>query len=96
MHFLRIKIWNVTSGILIRTLIGHTSSVESLAVLDNGLLLSGSNDKTIKLWRVETADANSTIANSSMRFKFNLFYYCGFLYILKFYCECVWFTGYFM
>lgn len=56
--------------------------MESLAILDNGLLLSGSNDKTIKLWRVEIPDVNSTIE----RFKFNLFYY--FCFIIYF--EILW------
>jgi len=47
-----IRIWNVTSGINIKILTGHTGSVRSLVVLPSGLLASGSNDKTIRIWNV--------------------------------------------
>ena len=45
-----IQIRNKYYGILIRTLTGHTKSVRSLAVLNNGDLASGSDDKTVKIW----------------------------------------------
>ncbi len=46
-----IRIWNVTSGITIKTLTGHTGGVWSLVVLPNdSLLTSGSDDKTIRIW----------------------------------------------
>ena len=33
-----------------KTLQGHTNTVWSLAVLNNGNIVSGSNDKTIRIW----------------------------------------------
>ena len=48
-----IKLWNVSSGSLIRTLTGHTSGVWSVAFSPDGqALASGSDDNTIKLWNV--------------------------------------------
>ena len=45
-----IKIWNVTSGKCIRTMIGHTSGVNRIRIYANDLLASGSLDGNIKLW----------------------------------------------
>ncbi|MGK7901848.1 MAG: WD40 repeat domain-containing protein [Hormoscilla sp.] len=47
-----IKIWNLRSGRLLRTLTGHSGPVRSVAISPDGqLLASGSNDNTIKIWR---------------------------------------------
>ena len=52
-----IKIWDVSTGLLIRTLEGHNHSVQS-AEFSNNLkyVLSASLDKTIKLWDTETGN----------------------------------------
>jgi WD40 repeat protein len=49
-----IKLWDVSSGMLVRTLSGHTSYVYSVAFSPDGetTLASGSVDHTIKLWDV--------------------------------------------
>jgi len=48
-----IKIWEVDSGVPIRSLRGHTASVNSIAFSpDSQLLVSGSRDRTIRLWDV--------------------------------------------
>jgi parallel beta-helix repeat protein len=48
-----IKLWDVASGSLVRTLTGHTGVVRSVAFSPDGrLLASGSYDDTIKLWEV--------------------------------------------
>ncbi len=50
-----IKLWDTSSGKLIRSLEGHQDSVLSVAFSpDDRFIASGSFDKTIKLWDVET------------------------------------------
>ena len=48
----RIKIWNVEEGKCLKTLEGHTSAVYCIEVLDNGEIVSGSDDKTIRIWNL--------------------------------------------
>jgi len=55
-----IRIWNVTSGINIKILTGHTGSVRSLAVLPSGLLASGSGN-AIRIWNVSTGITINTL-----------------------------------
>jgi len=51
-----IEIWDVTTGILLRTLSGHTKPVNSVAFTPMGdQLVSGSEDGTIKVWNTTTA-----------------------------------------
>jgi len=46
-----IKLWEVATGSVVRTLTGHTDTVRSVAFSPDGqLLASGSDDRTIKLW----------------------------------------------
>ncbi len=46
-----IKVWELSTGKLIRTLTGHADAVWSVAISPDGQsLVSGSQDKTIKVW----------------------------------------------
>ena len=45
--------WNVHTDCS-RTLVGHSDSVWSLQLVANNKLASGSEDKSIKIWNVET------------------------------------------
>ena len=49
----KIIIYNISSGILERKLIGHERVVSCLALLSNGILVSGSFDNTIIIWDAE-------------------------------------------
>ncbi|MEM1136943.1 MAG: caspase family protein [Bacteroidota bacterium] len=50
-----IKLWDIASGRILRSLDGHTSKVNAISFsYDGNLLVSGSYDKTIKVWEVNT------------------------------------------
>ncbi|MEP7341016.1 MAG: caspase family protein [Acidobacteriota bacterium] len=50
-----IKLWDLASGSVLRTLTGHAGSVLCVAVSpDNQWIASGSEDATVKLWNVTT------------------------------------------
>ncbi|MBW4472726.1 MAG: trypsin-like peptidase domain-containing protein [Stenomitos rutilans HA7619-LM2] len=52
-----IKLWNAESGQLIRLLTGHQGTVMSLSLNSDGnRLASGSADKTVKFWNLETGE----------------------------------------
>ena len=50
------------SSRLVRTLAGHTGTVFALAGLPGGLLASGSDDMTVRLWEVESGRLMRTLA----------------------------------
>jgi WD40 repeat protein len=54
-----IKLWNVKSGICVKTLIGHSDWVTSVIELRNGLLVTGS--RTIKIWDVKNGTCLKTL-----------------------------------
>ncbi|KAI1174792.1 vegetative incompatibility protein HET-E-1 [Nemania sp. FL0916] len=50
-----ISVWNLASGALIRSFYGHSEKIRSLSISpNNNWLASGSNDKTIMIWDVNT------------------------------------------
>lgn len=52
-----IKIWDIRTGKLLRTLTGHANVITALAYHpERPLLASASYDRTIKLWNLETGD----------------------------------------
>jgi WD40 repeat protein len=61
-HFGQIKLWDFTSGQLIRNLTGHTSAIFwALDLMDNGqTLISGAYDYTIRKWNWKTGELLST------------------------------------
>ena len=50
----KILAWNIMDGKLFRTLDGHTSSVLSLAVMNDGSFYSSGQDNTLKRWNQTT------------------------------------------
>ena len=59
-----IKIWDVRTGELIKTLKGHTNRVVSVAFTpDDNFLVSGCYDETIKIWDIKTGECIKTLSN---------------------------------
>jgi WD40 repeat protein len=60
---------SIPSGVLLqRTLTGHSNSVNSVAISPDGkTLASGSDDKSIKLWNLATAEQIRTLTGHSHR-----------------------------
>ena len=50
-----VRVWEVESGRLVRTLAGHTGGVSALAGLPGGLVASVSHVNTVAVWRVADA-----------------------------------------
>ncbi|CAJ0586785.1 unnamed protein product, partial [Mesorhabditis spiculigera] len=48
-----IKIWDTVKALPVKTLSGHTASVTCLRWGGQGLIYTGSQDRTIKVWRVD-------------------------------------------
>ena len=46
-----IKIWNLNDKTCMQTLLGHKSTIFTLAQLPDGRLISGEADKMIYIWR---------------------------------------------
>lgn len=60
-----IKLWNVRTGQLIKTLVGHSRTVHSVTFHPSGdVLASGSTDSVIKLWNVRTGQLIKTLEGS--------------------------------
>lgn len=59
-------VWEVRSGRALRTLNGHSDFVRSIAYSpDSRTALSGSYDKTMKLWNLETGDVIQTFTDDA-------------------------------
>lgn len=57
-----IKLWDVRTGICLKTLLGHSRWLRAVAFSPNGaLLVSGSGDYTVKLWDVRTGICLKTL-----------------------------------
>ena len=60
-----IKIWNVNTGKLLRSLPGHSSGIMLVAFCPDGTtLVSVSSDKTIKIWNICTGRLLSTFSHT--------------------------------
>jgi WD40 repeat protein len=54
-----LKVWDVETGRMLRTLCGHSAGVSGVVVSgDRGQAVSASLDKTLKVWDVESGRAS--------------------------------------
>jgi len=60
------KLWDAATGQEVRTFSGHTETINSVAFSPDGkLVLSGSNDNTLRLWDAETGQEIRTFSGNS-------------------------------
>ncbi|CAF1024008.1 unnamed protein product [Brachionus calyciflorus] len=67
-----IKIWNTLDGSLKQSLLGHTRGICSLILLENDSIASGSYDRTIRIWNINTGTAIKVIPADIGDYSFNL------------------------
>lgn len=59
-----IRLWSLATGACVHTLSGHDSFVYSLAALPDALsggLVSGGEDRTVRVWRAQDGECTQTI-----------------------------------
>ena len=61
-----LKVWDLQSGEILRTLTGHSDSVNAVAITsDSKYVISGSRDKTLKVWDLQTGEILRTLTGHS-------------------------------
>ena len=57
-----VRIWDINTGELLKTLEGHTYNVNSVAITPDGTkVVSGSSDKTVRIWDINTGELLKTL-----------------------------------
>lgn len=56
-----IKVWDLQTGRILKTLFGHDSFVYDLALLPNGSLVSTGEDRTVRIWDLSKGEALQVI-----------------------------------
>jgi WD40 repeat protein len=56
-----ISVWNLNTSSMIKSLKGHTSGIRCLTLFDKNKLISGSKDKTIKVWCLLSGECLETL-----------------------------------
>jgi WD40 repeat protein len=61
-----LKVWDLETGVRLRTLFGHTGTVNGVALSPDGRrAVSASSDNTLKVWDLETGAELRTLAGHS-------------------------------
>lgn len=60
-----VRLWDLRTGNLMRELNGHSDRVESLCMVSEGVLASGSEDDKVILWDLRTGDVIRTLTGHS-------------------------------
>ena len=62
-----IKVWNLENMEIKSTLYGHTESVRSVAItINDEFIISGSEDKSIRIWDFRNKQQLAVLENSSI------------------------------
>lgn len=60
-----VRLWSPDDGEFFSEFIGHEACINSLIMITDFVLASGSNDKTIKLWKINTGICIKTLTSDS-------------------------------
>jgi WD40 repeat protein len=72
-HDNTVRIWDFTSGRLLKTLLGHEGFVRSVAISkDNQTIVSASGDRSIRLWDLRTGAHLQTLKDPSISAQGNI------------------------
>ncbi|BGO91226.1 hypothetical protein NBRC10512_001289 [Rhodotorula toruloides] len=62
-----VRVWDVSTGLCIHTLTGHTSTVRCLRVLDGRpIAVSGSRDGSVRVWDIDRGESVHVLAGHTM------------------------------
>ncbi|BGP24265.1 hypothetical protein JCM10295v2_003175 [Rhodotorula toruloides] len=62
-----VRVWDVSTGLCIHTLTGHTSTVRCLRVLDGRpIAVSGSRDGSVRVWDIDKGESVHVLAGHTM------------------------------
>jgi WD40 repeat protein len=56
-----IVVWNLDNSMLEQQLYGHTASVNGVAVVDANRIVSASDDRTLKVWNLQTGQIIASV-----------------------------------
>jgi len=56
-----LKVWNLSDNSYIFALNGHTGSISCIKLSSDGSIFSGSEDKTVKIWNIQSGECLLTI-----------------------------------
>ena len=68
-----IRIWDVVMGQCLRILTSHTQSVTCLKWGGCGLIYSGSQDRSVKVWRAEDVSERISVSHNNLRCSLTFF-----------------------
>ena len=60
-----LKVWEMESGLLLCTLEGHTKSVKDMVISPEGLIVSCSYDRTLRVWDLEAGQSHILFWNDA-------------------------------
>ena len=64
-----IRLWDSSTGLLLKTFEGHTSSIQKVLFTPDGKgIISGSSDGTVKVWDATTSQEARTFSGHTRRF----------------------------
>jgi WD40 repeat protein len=56
-----LRVWDLTSGVTLLTLEGHTSFINTLVITPDGQhAVSGSDDRTVRVWNLNRPEPDAT------------------------------------